>query len=55
MLLIVRKDERREILAKWDAWYINATAEAEKFIEDNNLEVIEREITFMGNMVIWVK
>lgn len=55
MLYIVRKDVQGTILARWDAWYIHCNEEAQEFIEANNLEVLEDEITFMGDRVIWVK
>ena len=54
MLYVVKRDEIGTILARWDAWYIHCTEEAEQFIKDNGLEVLDDEITFMGDRVIWV-
>ena len=54
MLYIAKKDEIGTILARWDAWYINCMKEAKEFIEEHNLTVLDDEITFMGDRVIWV-
>ncbi len=54
MLLVVREDTR-EILGKWDAWWIDCEEQADKLIADGNWTVVKEEITFMGNKVVWVR
>ena len=54
MLYVVKRDEIGTILARWDAWDIDCADKALAFIIAHDLEVLEDEITFMGDRVIWV-
>ena len=54
MLYVVNRDTDL-ILGRWDAWYIDCEKEASELIAKSGLEVIDTEITFMGDKVIWVK
>lgn len=53
MLYLV--NEERKILAKWDAWYINCEKECSEMIETEGYEIINVEITFMGNKIVTVR
>ena len=54
MILIVRKNDNK-ILSKYEAWAKDAYETAVGDVRRNGYEYINEEITFMGNMVIWVK
>ena len=54
MLLVVRESDKI-ILNRWDAWQSNCMELADEFIEENGLEFVRSEITFMGDMVYWVR
>lgn len=54
-MLYVVDVETNKILFKIDAWYLSATEEAEKFIDENHLTIVKDEITLSGNKVLWVK
>ena len=54
MLLIARKEDGK-ILAKWDAWDVNCEDNASQYITENSLNVVDDEITFSGNRILWVE
>lgn len=54
MLYVVMNDETKLILGRWDGWYIHARDEAYELIESKNLQIVKEEVTFMGDLVIWV-
>lgn len=53
MILIVRENDKI-ILGKYEAWASGSYEEALKEIERSGHKYIREEITFSGNMVIWV-
>ena len=53
MLMIVDK-ETKMILARFEAWAQDCMERAEAFIRDGGYKYIDDEITFSGDMVIWV-
>lgn len=46
--------QRGEILFRVDAWQSDCEEQANKFIRDGYWVPVKREITFNGDMVIWV-
>lgn len=54
MIIIVRKSDNK-ILSKYEAWERNSYENAIHDIGANGYTYISEEITFMGDMVIWVK
>lgn len=54
MCYVVNK-ETEMILNRCDAWEINSVGKIQKWAEDNGYYIINSEITFMGDMIIWVK
>ena len=55
MVYVVKKDEIGTIVNRCDAWEINAADKMRAWAIENGYEIIKEEITFMGDMVIWVK
>ena len=54
MILIVRMSDNK-ILSRYEAWAQDAYETAIGDVRRNGYEYIKEEITFMGDMVIWVK
>lgn len=54
MLLVVREVDRI-ILAKYDAWRSDCVDCANYYVEQNGLVVVDKEITWMGDMIWWVR
>lgn len=54
MIKIVRISDNM-ILSTYDAWQLNSYSNAHKDIEANGYELVNEEITFMGDMIMWVK
>ncbi len=53
MLYVVEK-ETDKILFRVDAWDIDCERKARSYIKENGLVLLDSEITFMGDMVMWV-
>lgn len=53
MLFVVLK-ETMEIKFRVDAWVSDCIDQAARFVAENNLTFLDQEITFNGDMVIWV-
>lgn len=54
MIKIVRMSDNK-ILSTYDAWVLNSYASALDDIRGNGYCYVDEEITFMGDMIIWVK
>lgn len=54
MIIIVRMKDNK-ILSRYEAWELNSYQNALDDIKGNGYEYVREEITFMGDMVIWVK
>ena len=54
MIMVVRMKDNK-ILSRYEAWEINSYKNAIDDIKGNGYEYVKEEITFMGDMVIWVK
>ena len=54
MIFIVRMDDNK-ILSRYEAWAQDAYETAIGDVKRNGYEYVREEITFMGDMVIWVK
>lgn len=54
MIKVVRISDNK-ILSTYDAWVLTSYSDALKDIEGNGYKYIREEITFMGDMIIWVK
>lgn len=54
MILVVNK-ANEQVVNKCDAWEVNGVWRMISEAEAAGYEVCGSEITFMGNMVIWVK
>lgn len=54
MIIIVRMNDNK-ILSRYEAWEVDAYENAIGDVRRNGYEYVKEEITFMGDMVIWVK
>lgn len=43
------------ILNRCDAWEANSVEKMKEWAENNGYSIINAEITFMGDMIIWVE
>ena len=55
MVYVALMDEAGTILNKMDAWCCNADLRMVDWAERHGYRVVKSEITFMGDMVIWVE
>ena len=53
MLFVVNKYD--SILARFDAWDPHCMEKAAAYAKENGLEIVRSEVTFSGNMVLWVE
>ena len=53
MLKVVDR-ETNLILWQMDAWYIGCVDSAKAFVKATGRQVLDTEITFMGDMIWWV-
>ena len=54
MVYVVKRDTK-EILNRGDAWERGVVDRMYQWIDENGFTAVDDEITFMGDMVIWVK
>ena len=54
MIYVVNK-ETNMVLAKFEAWTEDAMDKAARYVAKAGVEYLDQEITFMGDMVIWVR
>jgi hypothetical protein len=54
MVYVVRKSNG-EILYRADAWMTNSVESAERFAMEHSMIIIDHQITFNGDMVIWAE
>ena len=53
MIWVVNK-ETAMVYVGFEAWAANALTEADRYVREHGLVPLDREVTFNGDMIIWV-
>lgn len=53
-MIIIADVRTKKILARYDAWELDAMENVGQFVQDNDYEIADSEITFNGDMIVWV-